>query len=108
MNGWRLNRRAVREYCPGGQGMRTVSRSLPFEAVLDRCAGIRSANERDFGRADLCLTIPELDTADVPIEIDGDSFDKDGIAGTENSAILRPGDHQARRRDAVVADENSR
>src|SRR5882672_465325 len=85
--------------------MRTRGRAQPLEVVLDRRARVRRSNEYDLGNADLLLAVPDLDAADVAIEIDGGGFDVNGVAGIESGAILWPGDDQARLGDAIIADE---
>src|SRR6266850_3577517 len=85
--------------------MRTIYRTLPLEAMLDRRAGVRGPEEFQQGIADLLFAIPKFDVSDVAFEIDGDCFDEDDVTSREVRSVFRLRDCHARRHDAVVADE---
>src|SRR5881394_2020748 len=86
--------------------MSTRARSAPPEAVLNRFAGRWRTEEVELGFPELLFAIPELDPADVAIEIDGGGRDEDVLANVQVCSVRRIRNHQTRPREAIIADED--
>jgi hypothetical protein len=76
--------------------------------MYDRGARIWSGVEHDCGFPDLRLTIPKFDDIDVPLKVDGHSFDENGLARIKDSAIDRSRNGEARFGGRIVNDQDGR
>src|SRR5947207_15459364 len=85
--------------------MRPRSRVAPREAELDRGSRIGSSKEIDRDARELFFAIPQVDGADVSVEIDGGGFDENRFAGVEAGAVFGTGDRHACSAKAIIADE---